>query len=563
MTDIVSYLRFVADAQQRTDSGEWAEAAALWQQVVECNPVNGSYWDYLAEARYETGEFQAAIAAYEKVLELGAWGQRLPGTIYPAEVAYRIACCHLRAGDREPALDALSRALSMGFRDLDRPRADPLWESLRAEDAVRDMLGIIDAGRLSREEGWRADLAFLAREVKRRARVPRRDFPDAQFDPAVAQLAAAVPGLSDAQVIVGMLKLLSPLGDGHAFIAPAEGNQELNQILPVKFYLFPEGLFATAAIPRHRQLLGAQVLTVGDLAADQALTELDPLISRDNTQQVRWLAPEVLRWPPVLHALGLITDPGSVMLTVQFPDGRTSTVTVDSEAAGPRTYPSIPPPPAPNRPRPPGWISLPDTLSAPLPLYLRNTDIPYWFDHLPGHNLVYFQFNGVGDHPAEPLAAFCERLFRFIDRHQVSKLVIDLRWNGGGNTYLSQPLLHHLIASDKVSQPGGLYVIIGRGTFSAAQNTATAIGRETSAIFVGEPSGSRPNFTGEAVPFQLPYSKTTANVGDLYWQTSWPMDHRPWIAPDLYTPPTFEAYSQNRDPAMEAILTSHEHLPGR
>jgi len=140
----------------------------------------------------------------------------------------------------------------------------------------------------------------------------------------------------------------------------------------------------------------------------------------------------------------------------------------------------------------------------------------------------------------------------------VATLVIDLRWNGGGNTYLAQPLLHHLIACGKVS----LYVIIGRGTFSAAQNTATAIGRETSAIFVGEPSGSRPNFIGETIPFRLPYSNTTVNVGDLYWQTSWPMDHRPWIAPDIYAPPTFEAYRSNRDPAMEAILACQEQLPG-
>jgi hypothetical protein len=31
-------------------------------------------------------------------------------------------------------------------------------------------------------------------------------------------------------------------------------------------------------------------------------------------------------------------------------------------------------------------------------------------------------------------------------------------------------------------------------------------------------------------------------------------------APDLYTPPTFEAYRQNRDPAMEAILASSADL---
>jgi hypothetical protein len=64
-----------------------------------------------------------------------------------------------------------------------------------------------------------------------------------------------------------------------------------------------------------------------------------------------------------------------------------------------------------------------------------------------------------------------------------------------------------------------------------------------------------------AIPFRLPYSKTTVNAGDLYWQTSWPMDHRPWIAPDIYAPPTFKAYRSNRDPAMEAILACQEHLP--
>lgn len=76
----MSLLRIVATAQQTSGTGNWAQAAALWQQVVDANPVNGSYWDYLAEARDELGDHQAAIAAYDKVLELGAWGKRLADT---------------------------------------------------------------------------------------------------------------------------------------------------------------------------------------------------------------------------------------------------------------------------------------------------------------------------------------------------------------------------------------------------------------------------------------------------------------------------------------------------
>jgi hypothetical protein len=40
------------------------------------------------------------------------------------------------------------------------------------------------------------------------------------------------------------------------------------------------------------------------------------------------------------------------------------------------------------------------------------------------------------------------------------------------------------------------------------------------------------------------------------------MDYRTWIAPTVYTPPTFAAYRANRDLAMEATLAWREHLPG-
>jgi hypothetical protein len=48
------------------------------------------------------------------------------------------------------------------------------------------------------------------------------------------------------------------------------------------------------------------------------------------------------------------------------------------------------------------------------------------------------------------------------------------------------------------------------------------------------------------------------NVSDLYWQSSWPTDFRTWIAPQLYRPPTFAAYRENRDVAMEAIFSQRE-----
>jgi hypothetical protein len=188
-----------------------------------------------------------------------------------------------------------------------------------------------------------------------------------------------------------------------------------------------------------------------------------------------------------------------------------------------------------------------------VPLYVKDRARPYWFEHLPASRTVYFQWNLVRDDPAESLAAFSTRLHAFIRDHDVDKLVIDLRWNNGGNTLLVLPLLHELIASD-LNRRGKLFVIVGRRTFSAAQNAATLIERHTQAIFVGEPTGSSPNFVGEEDPVTLPYSKLQINVSDLFWQSSWPYDSRTWIGPEIYVPLTFAAFRANRDPALEAIL---------
>jgi len=40
------------------------------------------------------------------------------------------------------------------------------------------------------------------------------------------------------------------------------------------------------------------------------------------------------------------------------------------------------------------------------------------------------------------------------------------------------------------------------------------------------------------------------------------MDRRPWIAPQLYAPPTFKTFSRNEDPALTAVLEAGEQFPG-
>ena len=269
-----------------------------------------------------------------------------------------------------------------------------------------------------------------------------------------------------------------------------------------------------------------------------------------NPMPTKSRTPYLVRKLRLLHAAGLVKNADRVTLTVRDVSGEQHDVVVETDTKDPEIWNTLP--------APTSWLTFTSTLPV-APLYVQHMDRAQWFEYLAAEKTVYFQFNGVRNDPNESLATFADRLTRFIESNDVERLVIDMRWNNGGNTALSQPLLLDIIANKKINQRGRLFVIIGRRTYSAAQNTATYFERFTNATFVGEPTGSSPNFVGEEVPLMLPYSKVMANVSHLFWQSSLPQDQRMWLAPQIYIPPTFADFRLGRDAPLSAILA----LPAR
>jgi hypothetical protein len=341
-----------------------------------------------------------------------------------------------------------------------------------------------------------------------------------------------------------MMRLLAALGDGHTELGGGP-RPEYAMTIPVKFESFQEGLFVTAAAPAYRNLLGARVLTIDGHPIATVIQRVAPYISRDNEYWLSAVEPYRLRAIPFLHALGLTARADRVTLHVMLRDGKAQDRVVVTTADYPNIWNMLP--------SPPGWVNLFDTLAKTPPLYLTKTSEHYWFTYDSKTRVVYFQYNNVIDDKSEPLANFAQRLGTFIASHDVAKLVVDMRWNNGGDTFLNAPLLAMLQCS-KVNRTGHLFVIIGQRTFSAGLNAADYFQRDLNAIFVGEPTGGKPNAPGDETFFTLPFSKIAVNFSSVYWESGWPQDARRAIAPDVYTPRTFAAYLAADDPAMDAIV---------
>lgn len=134
------------------------------------------------------------------------------------------------------------------------------------------------------------------------------------------------------------------------------------------------------------------------------------------------------------------------------------------------------------------------------------------------------------------------------------KLLLDVRLNGGGNNYKNKPVVTGIIRTEKINQPGKLFVITGRRTFSACQNLVNELSNYTEAIFVGEPTGENINFYGDNREVVLPNSNIPVRLSYAWWQDKPQWENGPWTAPHIAVEVSSEDYRTNYDPVLQAAL---------
>jgi len=397
---------------------------------------------------------------------------------------------------------------------------------------------------------WQEDIDFLARTVAEKHRHPFDRVARADFDKAVAALRERIPGLADHEVIVGMVKLVAMLRDGHSRLTlpiaadpqshtPTAGPKEglAYRALPLRFYLFDDGLYVQSAAPDRRDLVGSRVLRIGKLTAEAALEAIRPAVHYDSEMWLKLVGPQYLRIPEILQACGVTDTPGETPLTLEK-SGQTRTVVLRPLPPGPE----------------PAWVAWSDVSGQAKPLYLKDPGKSFWFEILPDRKAIYVQVNAIQNDPAESLAAFSGRMMDAAKAAGAERIVLDLRLNGGGNNYLNRGLVLALVGAEGFNRYGRLFTIIGRNTFSAAMSLVSALERWTETIFVGEPTGNTPSQYGDARRYVLPHSGLTVRLSSVYWRDGDVDERRPWVAPDIATGVTWADHAAGRDPALDAAL---------
>lgn len=531
------YYRLSQEADRYYQQQNHAKAAEIYEKLTKAYPFDGATWRRLALSLYRAGRFQEAIQPFIKANELGT-------TPNPQYIVLNIAQSYALAGDKENALFWIKKLVGQ-FRFNQKPTLlkDAAFASLRDDPRFIKLVEPPIKAQFKREEGWRADIDYLLAEIKRLNPVYNKQPLPYEIVQAATRLKTQIGKLSDAQILFEMQHLLALLKQSHNGLEFDEPGKlvKLTQ-LPMVFKLFPEGLYIVDALQPYENLIGAKVLQFDDTSAERALEATGYVVPRENPMAINWSGPDFLKFVQLLYTLKLTRNPDRVNLTVIDHEGKTRVVAPEPISVSKKYQnPKLKAPRLSNLPA--------------APLYLSRPDDKYWFEFLEKNKTVYVQYNQVSDKQNdETLAQFGLRLREFIAKNEVRNLIIDVRRNNGGSTFVDAELLRTLIEFD-TKKDNRLFVITGRNTFSAASNFITDVNRLTNAVFVGEPSSSTPLMIGgDEALLVLPYSGTLGFIASTTWALTAPRDARLWIAPDIPMQLTAKDYFANRDPIMESIL---------
>jgi len=379
-------------------------------------------------------------------------------------------------------------------------------------------------------EQWVQDLDFLAVELPKKHKNLYHNVSETEFQAQINELKKKLPSIDQNETLVGLMRIIASVGDSHTTLGYRQ-----QQGLPLMLYWFKDGIAILNTTAEYKDLLYGKITALEGKPIEDIVATLTNIIPHENEAQVKNKIPSLLTDTILLQGMKLIPSQDSASLTVLTKSGRR--ITLDMK---PLSFTS----------KPEWLVDTSDESEAPL--YLKNRRLYYWYEILPGPQMLYFKYNSCQNMTGQPFSEFVIMLFNAADTEEVKRIFIDLRHNGGGNSGIFAPFLEEIKKRGEFLQKGNIVVLIGRRTFSSAILNAIDLKKQTPAIFVGEPTGGKPNHYGEVQMFRLPQSGIPVTYSIKYFRV---LDEDPdSLMPDILVEPRISDYLKKADAVLNYVL---------
>jgi hypothetical protein len=279
--------------------------------------------------------------------------------------------------------------------------------------------------------------------------------------------------------IVELCRIAALANNGHSGCRISDAGVNLS-FSPIgeQFYVF-------RAVTENADLLGARLLAIDGQSIKRIRRAIRSMAGGVPAHRDLLAAP-VLARPDLLHVLGVGQAIGAATYRVQTLDGRTveRLLTVGVRSVN--------------------WVSLQSEDPA---WALRDTNEPFRWRDAPELDAVVIQLRQNTDRGDRKIASFLEDGETARERLGRKNVVLDMRWNGGGDFSLTRDFMSAW--PERAPPPGRFFVLIGPATFSAGIASVAYLKQagKDRVTLIGAPVGDHLMFFAEGTPVLLPHSK--------------------------------------------------------
>ena len=355
-----------------------------------------------------------------------------------------------------------------------------------------------------------------------------------EFQAEVEQVRAELPGMSEGQFYYSLRRLLSLVGDAHTSLGFTDSNYRHLTALPFAVMYFEDGWHLMMLEEQNQQYLGYRFLAIDGTPIDEVYAKAKTIMSYENESWARQQFSNTINFLDALKYLGIVgEDADSITLTIQKGEGSPEETLplkgMNEEEIFAATILQV---------------ERRETPATAARGYYRTLDL--------GDGAFFLQYNTCQEAEDLPMAEFVELTSDALCAGQYTKVILDLRYNTGGDSRIFEPMIEKL-GELKEQQGFQVYVLIGRNTFSSAIINSIQAQEALDAVLVGEQTGGSVNGYGELQSFQLKNTPVQVYYSTKYFELI-PGYEKDSLYPDQPVAQTYEDYVAGVDPEVQAIL---------
>jgi len=387
---------------------------------------------------------------------------------------------------------------------------------------------------------WIEDINYMAKElVKTHPKLAAEEVKE-EFYKQTNDLIESVPNMNEEKIKIGMRKIIAFLGDSHTGV-----RETYDYIYPIKFQWLKDGFYVDFTLEQYKQALYCKVIKINGIEMKDINKKIETIIPHENNVVLKKRIPDYLTSPDLLYGLNIINDKEKIDITFEDKDGKQFEMNI--KAINSKNI---------------SEMKRVSHRNKNIPLYMQNNKENYWFEYLSDSKAVYLKYNFCFVMKDKSIEDFSKEVFNVVDNNPVDKFIIDLRDNPGGADNVIIPLFKEIVAHDDINKLHKFYVIVGKYTASSAVINSIQLKEYTNAIFVGEPTFTKPDHYGAIKKSVLPNSKLKLTCSTKYGELSKMFkciskDDQSFM-PDVIVENSIEDYKNCRDAVLDSILRIEE-----